>query len=197
MLKFAISGKARSGKNTTAKLIQQYFQPNIFVPLAFSDSLKDIVKILFPWIPHQLLFGDSQYRDLASLEIEKYTNNLCSTPRDLIKYFAVKIKEVNSNIFIDNLSQKYEDIQRNIKFINNSLIIITDIRFINEFQWAKDNQFCTLRVKRNRSLDNDATETEQDLILDREFDYIIDNSRNLEYLNKQIVNICQLEKQNI
>ena len=52
-----------------------------------------------------------------------------------------------------------------------------------------------IRVKRNNiSVSNDPTETEQDKILDSEFDYIIENNYPIEKLSDEVIKVINILK---
>ncbi len=69
---------------------------------------------------------------------------------------------------------------------DTSVHIITDLRFQNEYKSLKDQGFKLIRVKReNHLISNDVSETEQDLIPDSGFDFIIENDNDIKFLDDE------------
>lgn len=189
MKKIAISGKARSGKDTIARLIEEISGKNVF-RFAAADCLKDVAKTMFPWLRQECLWGDSQYRDQILEELKEKTGGKFESTRDLVKDLARYFKEINPNIIVENLDWKLKGFKQN-PYNWYHIMILTDIRFRDEFEWAKHNEFTTIRVIRpNLSLENkitqDSSEVCQEEISNDAFDWVIENDGDLEDLKKKI-----------
>ncbi len=69
------------------------------------------------------------------------------------------------------------------------MIVVTDVRFRNEFDALKNNNFFMIKLNRDdHTLINDIGETQQDEIKDYEFNFILNNNGTLKELDKEIVN---------
>jgi len=92
---------------------------------------------------------------------------------------------------IGMLMRKYDENQF-INYVDQNLknkIIVTDVRFMNEIEFLKKQNAILIKVKRfNKNEDNHITE--QDLS-DELFDYIIDNTKDLEHLKNQVIKILE------
>lgn len=183
MLKIAINGKARSGKDTFAKILKSKLLEKekicIVDIFAFADPLKKAAKVMFPLISDDWLYGKSELR-------ENIVPGTDFSVRDLLIDISNLGKKYNPNIWIDNMDQK-------IKKTCHDAIIISDQRFIAEFSYLLQNKFLTIRIKRDDcKISSDVSETEQDGILDMNYDYIIDNNKDLFSLEKQASEIIAL-----
>lgn len=205
MIKIAISGKGNVGKNTAAKILVDKTSKDLqflgdFPTYAFANKLKQIISIIFPGCDNRALYGSSELRQ------NKITSNLNISLPDWVTYRKVAcdlgkaMREYNPIIWIahvDKLFQKelkFESIHH--KFENNKIpFIISDLRFIEEYEWAKKNKFTLIRIKRNNHLkSDDVSEVEQDQISDDKFDFIIENNGSLDDLEKQLQKVIENHK---
>lgn len=186
MIKLAISGKAGSGKST----LQNMFISNISgeaVTAALADPIKEIIMIMFPKTKCDILYGKSENRYAkvpnASLNLEPITY------RELLQYLGTEVgRNLNPNIWIDVLDYK----KNKALSENKAMFIVSDVRFRNEFDHVKQNDYITIRIKRN--IDNNMdhiSESEQDEILDKEFDYVIYNICSKDDLEDQVKSILK------
>jgi hypothetical protein len=68
MIKLALAGKSKSGKDTTAQLIKELatkeLDPTVVVRnYSFASPIKQICKIMFPNVPDEHLYGPSELRE--------------------------------------------------------------------------------------------------------------------------------------
>lgn len=197
--KLAIHGKAKTGKNTVAKLIQQYCDFDVY-ETAFAKPIKEELIKLFD-INSEYLFGSSEKRqelfdeNLSYRELLIQYGEFCKTidPKIWIKktekdilynVYNVKYKQPK-DIIIDQQS-----LCLNTSFIpfDYKLIVITDLRFKREFDWLKKQNFKLLKLtrKNNDYFNNDLSETELDEMADNLFDYHMDNDGNLDELAQKV-----------
>lgn len=171
-----ICGKRRSGKDLIANFIcSQYNYTNKKI----SNDLKSIVKILFG-------FSDSQLESNEKDIIDPVWN---ITPRQSMQFFGTEIIQYK-------IQELIPDIQRNFwikSFINKNIInntqkiIISDLRFLHEYEELKKYNIIIIRVE--RKTDNVSSVDEH--ISEKEYlkiptDIVIQNNGSIEDLYKKI-----------
>lgn len=188
MYKIAITGKANSGKNTVGKLLikslfknTEYFK-GYYHFIAFADPLKKMARITFPEIPRKWLYGPSKYR--AEIIPGAFKNGVPLTVRqvliDLGNDFGRKYK---SDIWIKNFDHTFNKLVKK----QASAIVVTDVRFRNEFDHLKELGFFQIRLVRDAQLKiSDVSESNQDSIRDDEYDAIIVNNSTLADLKERV-----------
>lgn len=190
MFKIAITGKANSGKNTISKLIYNEIKKsnkNIRCKyIAFADPIKAMIRLMFPELPEKYLTGPSFFRSEIIPGAFKDGNPL--TVRQLLIDLGTGIgRNYKESIWLDAFYHTYN---KSIK--NKNMIIVTDVRFKNEFDLLKQLGFYQIKLIRNNSTKiNHISETNQDSILDSEYNYIINNNGTLLDLKKEVTNIVQ------
>ena len=188
MYKIAISGKAGSGKDTFAKLLRKQFDnvPGTGAELvALADPIKEIIRIMFPRTKKHTLYGPSELRQ--DLIPNAFKSGIPLTYRMLLQDLGTEVcRGYNESIWLDVATYKAE------KAVDcfRSSFIITDIRFVNEFNHFKNLGYNMIRIKRD-SLNNmnHSSETEQDSISDDAFDFVVDNNGTKSDLKKIVSNI--------
>jgi hypothetical protein len=151
-----ICGNARSGKDTMADLIIEILADNKI--RSFKTSFADEVK--------------EECRDLLmkTIGIDSFTEETedKNIIRPLLVTWGTEIRrKLNPNIWIEKLQGKLK---------NDSVAIISDVRFLNEFEWIKKNGgYCIFidRVKEDGSQIPPANnlEEENNLILRQKCDF--------------------------
>lgn len=191
MKKIAIIGKARSGKNTFANLLQmefkkKYVDSNIY-QLAFANSIKRIFSSYFPEADNNYLFGPSELR--SNIIDSKYVNDngIPISYRDGIIAIGEMGRSLNANFWINKLNEEFNHIS--FQSLNN-LVLITDVRRQNEFDYCKSNGYYIVNILRETQTSNHSTETDQETFRQLS-DLVIDNTlplSNLEYQAERIIN---------
>lgn len=186
MFKIAITGKANSGKNTTSKLLKQEIlkkQGKISCKyIAFADPIKQMIRLMFPNVPEKHLTGPSKFR--SEIIPGAFKDDKPLTVRQVLIDIGMGGRTYKHNIWLDAFDASFQ------KFKNKDIIIVTDVRFRNEFDHLKSLGFYQIRLLRNSHLQlNDVSETNQDSIKDEEYDYIIHNNGTLKDLKSQVSNI--------
>lgn len=195
MYKIAIAGKANSGKNTLGKLIanalKEQLNKNILKIkyLAFADPIKQMAQIMYPELPSKTLFGASHLRN--TIIPNAFDNEGAPlTIRKLLIDLGTNGRKYNESIWIDVLGsslKKYES--------EKDVAIITDVRFIDEFEYLKKKDCFIIKIIRdNKTIINHASETEQDSIPEESFNYIINNDEGIDKLRKEAYKIAKLLK---
>ena len=176
----AISGKARSGKNTVASIIVERLRyPNDKVKVAaLADPMKRIIQAMMPEASSECLFGASELRgEVIAGDKYKDRNGNPLTYRQALIDLGSFGRAFNPELWLNCL---VEDAN---KSVDKWAYIISDVRMRNEFDFLKEAGFIMVRVRR-KSIDtiDDISETEQDEITDDEFDYILNNDKEISDL---------------
>ena len=164
---FILSGKAKSGKNLIADIIEKYYSDKKCIQLSYAYYLKQYVKKITNWD------GSEENK-----------------PRDLLQSLGIDLlKKIDQNLLIRRV---IEDIKVYSYFYD--VIIVTDARLIEEIEEPKKIFNCiTIRINKNS---NNLTEeqrkhiTETNLDDYQNFDYVVEN-KDIEDLKKQIINILK------
>lgn len=190
MYKIAITGKANTGKNTVSKIITEELNKDIkdysrFKTIAFADPIKAMVAQMFPTLPKEYLYGSSENR---AKEIPgAFKNGKPLTVRQLLIDLGTGVgREYKENLWLDVFDYTFKI----AKSKKRQVVIVTDVRFRNEFDHLKKLEFFQIRVLRDSYTKiNHSSETNQDSIRDDEFDVVIENNGSLEELENKIKQI--------
>lgn len=136
-----------AGKDTVAKLLTEYN----YYPVSFAENLKHVLSILFGW--------DKEMLDGHTVESRKWRDQIDHwwaeklgipdfTPRKAMTMVGTDLfrKHFSDQIWILSLHKKIDDIQKQ----QSCNIVITDIRFKNEFDYVKQIADKTYRIDRYR-----------------------------------------------
>jgi len=144
----AIAGNARTGKDTLGNnfvniLNEQGIKAKTF---SFADELKRSVD--------EFLFKQTGISAFTEVQEEK----------NLIRPFLVcwgtdVMRKINNNIWIEKLSDT---------LLSDHVNIITDLRFINELEWVKQNSGLSLLIKREGIEPANDYEDQQNKILEEQ-----------------------------
>jgi cytidylate kinase len=185
MLKIAISGKAGSGKNTVASLITDVLKltPEQYRISAFANKIKELTVAFFPGCSQEDLYGASELRQ------NKIISDINKVIPTSATYRAVNLdigklgREYNSRFWVAHEALNYMQAP-----VQTKVYMIADLRFIEEYEWVKDNDFTLIRVKRDNLIKiNDVSETEQDKLADGMFDMVLDNNGSMDDLRQQLI----------
>lgn len=168
MTVIGVSGKKRSGKDTFFQMLEKHSSVPVY-RLAFADTLKNEIyeRILKPdGLERSMLDNDAtkeQFRTLLQWWGTEYRRRLF---RD--DYWLAKLSEQ---------LEQYKD--------QNAIVVITDVRFPNEFTFIKSIGGLMVRVSRP-GLPNSTDPHPSEVALDDEkgFDTFIDNNGTLEQFDK-------------
>ena len=165
---FILSGQARSGKNTVAKLIEEYYSDKKCITISFGYYIKDYAKRISDW-----------------------DGNEETKPRELLQQLGIELikNKINDKLFINRI---IDDIEVFSYFYD--IIIISDARLKDEVETLKNKYNNSLSIRIIRTNDNGLTEqqknhlTETDLNEYDKFDKKIINT-SYENLKKDIESI--------
>lgn len=132
-----LCGFSGSGKDTVADIFVKYG----YKKLSFADSLKDAVSVIFGW-DREMLEGKTEKSRKFRERKDKFWSKKFGrdiTPRKILQEFGTEVCRDNliNTIWIDSLERKID-----------GNVVITDVRFKNEYQFVKDIGGTIIRVKR-------------------------------------------------
>ncbi len=188
MYKIAICGKANTGKNTVSKLILRELRNKFrgkktlsHEYIAFADPIKAMIRLMFPTLPEKYLTGSSSNR--AEIIPGAFKEGVPLTVRQLLIDLGTGVgRSYKESIWLDAFDHTFEKMQR------KSVVIVTDVRFPNEFDHLKRLGFYQLRLLRDsHTVINHASETKQDSIPDEDFDYVLNNNGTLKDLKGEVI----------
>lgn len=190
MYKIAITGQANTGKNTLSKMLVKDIRSRDDLPtmkshyMAFADPIKEIVHIMFPKIPKIHLYGSSKFRkSIIEGALDKNGNPL--TIRQLLIDLGTELgRKYKDTIWLENFDERFS------KF-KSGIVIVTDVRFRNEFDHLKKKGFYQIRLYRptTDAPINHISETQQNSITDDEYDYVLHNTAGLKELKNKVKEI--------
>jgi hypothetical protein len=212
-----VVGKAGSGKDTIADML---VKNNNMCKMAFADPLKRICKELFNFTDEQL-WGPSEKRSEPDFRYKRYTDNgleYLNARTALQKIGTEGARFCYENIWVEYTIRqitkllssdvyRYSSIKGVYSVISGELemdgskhptgVVVSDCRFYNEIIGIKNAGGIIIKINRSNSGLNGLaaahqSETEQDLIPDAEFNYVIDNNSTLSDLEFKISNIINL-----
>jgi len=194
MVRIAISGKMGHGKDTFATLLGKYMK-NI-KQYAFATKVKTIV---------------------AEMTDTSLEDNSCSVGKGTIvpifektlgqlqQEVGTKLREIDQNIWIKSLMATkgfLEEIKE--EGVAAAVVVITDVRFKNEFLFCRENNFILIRVTRESTnhhsrLDGRDKEHISETDLDEyysqnKFDLVIKNDFDLEHLEKLVISFVEEQR---
>lgn len=204
MYKIAICGRANTGKNTLAKLLEQEIYDKInkeyaakhdtppgqtytnfsWKSLAWADPIKEIVLIMFPHASKECLYGPSHLR--AEPIAGAFKNGKPLTYRQALIDIGTEVgRAYNDKIWLENFDHRFEQILLKQKL---DLVVVTDTRFRNEFEHLKKKDFFQIRLYRDTGMApiEHVSETNQNTIRDEEFDYVLFNNKSLDDLKEEV-----------
>lgn len=160
-------GKLQSGKTTVANILKEFYPSSI--KIAFGDAVKEMI-LKAGLCTREELWGVKT--DFSRLMMQKIGT-------DIIR------KQVSNNFWIDKMREKINHI---LESKSDSVIIIDDVRFINEAELVRNLNGKLIRIVRpslqqNKKENLHLSETEQDLI---NVNFEIINDSSLEDLKTKV-----------
>jgi dephospho-CoA kinase len=189
MYKIAICGKANTGKNTVSKILRKEVsktQTGIFCEyIAFADPIKAMIRIMFPDLPEKNLTGSSKFR--SEIIPGAFKEGQPLTVRQLLIDLGTGVgRTYKETIWLEAFDHTFQRAQSKKK----NMVVVTDVRFRNEFDHLKKLGFYQIRLLRDSHLQiNHASETNQDSIKDDEFDFVLHNNGTLKDLKTEVLKI--------
>lgn len=176
-----LSGKIGTGKSTIANI----FEDNGYHLDSFANSIKDISNIIFGFDKNILEGFTKENRELKEKPDEHYSSflNKSFSPRDsLLLIGELGRNNIHPDIWVEPVFNRYN-------LNKNKKLLITDVRFPNEYNMIKKRGGVIFRINRDNSYKlNHETECALD---NYNFDYVIDNNGTLEELVEKIKNLIR------
>lgn len=159
-LRLAFGHQARVGKDTVADYIIANNGP--CVRLAFATKLYQIT---------------DNIQNTLGMSVEKDANLLQKEGSLLRDHYG-------GDIFVNKLIEDMTTAINNDPTIN---VIITDVRYLNEFEALKKLGFTIVKITRdNRVINRDSNHTSETSLVGAKFDMVIDNNGTLQDLYSQV-----------
>ena len=171
----AISGKANSGKSTVGEI----FEKKGFRLDSFASSVKDICSILFNF-PRDKIEGirseDRIWRETPDKSMSELLKRDFS-PRDAMMLIGgIGRNQIHNDIWIKTLFDRYEK--------NKTNLLITDLRFPNEYEEIRKRKGIIIRINSNRA--KKSSHISECALDNHIFDYIIDNNGTIDDLYEKV-----------
>jgi hypothetical protein len=164
---FLLAGKARSGKDTVAKIISEYYKGKKIVQIGFADYIKGYCQKITGWD------GTDETK-----------------PREVMQHVGSDIvrDKINKDFFINRVC---EDIEVYKYFFD--VIIISGARFPNELEIPKQKFSNVFVIKMERpNYENELTIKQKAHITEnalddyKNYDYVIENNGDIQELKEKV-----------
>jgi hypothetical protein len=191
-----LSGKIQSGKTTVAEYLYKHLDNEDKSICGFSSKLKRSFLSMFGY----------EYSVDADDQDFKSSVHFCGkTNRLLMQEFGAKMREIWPDVWIENWKYSLNYLP------NDALVIVPDVRFVNEVKAIQDMGGIVIRLTRNPVDSKDETETALDAVYSRTlftmqggmelrigenanlmFDHIVDNSAlSIDETNAKVLAIAK------
>jgi hypothetical protein len=142
---------------------------------------------MFPDLPEKYLTGSSEFR--AQVIPGAFKNGEPLTVRQLLIDLGTGVgRTYKETIWLE----AFDHALAKAKHKQKNMVIVTDVRFRNEFEHLKKLGFYQIRLLRDSHTQiNHSSETNQDSIRDDEFNYVIHNNSTLADLKKEVAIIAE------
>ena len=168
---FVLSGKARSGKTETAKIIESYYKEKKCITISFAYYLKDYIKRITNW-----------------------DGNEDTKPRELLQHLGIELikNNIDDKLLINRILQ---DIEVFSYFYD--IIIISDARLVDEIESVKNKYPNSVSIRISNNCNNNLTDKQKNHITEtgldnyNDFDYFVTN--DYDNLEKELENILRSE----
>ena len=163
-MKIAFTGIAGSGKDF---LVNYLVQEQGFTRVSFSDQLKKLSKIIYPWMEQDY----PPYEKEQPLNITLSSGELITkTPREIWLHLNL-LRQIEDGLFLRML-------QEDIDSLDTDKIVISDIRPKIEWDWCKNNNFTTIYINPTKQIYEPNDFDKQVLLYKGQADLIFNNNFN-------------------
>ena len=192
----AFSGKARSGKSESSKLLKEIVQQSNdtkFIGFSFATKVKEIAKYYFNWDEnkdiHHKVYSTGEVKSDGLIAVDGDSEIIQDKGRQLLINIGQKFREIRSSIWADIVVQQMKDLD--LGEPENVIYCIDDMRFKNEVKALGNyGRLVTIRLNRTNGQLNIDDVTEKDLDAHK-FDYYIENDGSVSDLKQNLQQIYQ------
>lgn len=178
----SFSGKAASGKDTAVSILTG----KGFKRRAFADQVKRVAKMMFDLTPEQM--SDNEQKEAMDERWGK-------TPRQILQQVGVGMRDVHPDVWCRYVLQDIADLYD----LEKQSFAISDLRFPNEMAAIKAMGGFCVRVERpgsgSKTGGKDISETALDKV--KKWDFVLDNSKDIPHLEKQINEMLRTFKERV
>lgn len=163
------------GKDTFAKKLKNRLERwGVCVSIVhFADHMKDMACVFF----EEYGMANSAYYEDYPEEKDEQLPGCCYTPRDLWIRYANEMRKANAGVWV-------ECMRRRLGWLTlNGVIIIPDVRFINEFDFIRSSGGILIDMSTDDA-DNDCLQLDGSCDASCDWDYIIYNDFKPKTLKK-------------
>lgn len=191
-----LSGKASSGKDTTADILVRIYG---FQKTALANPMKKVCMDVYGFT-HTQLWGPSEHRNAPDMRYPRKDGTYL-TPREALQRLGSEWARNNyEDTWVDLVMRQADQMLQADSPLYPTPpkgVIITDIRFPNEFDALKKRGAKVVRIKRpGAGLKGEAANHSSEIALDQhlnsEFDYVLDNSGTMEQLEDNVVEMMKV-----
>lgn len=180
----ALCGRRRAGKDTIASIL---YELHGYENVKISQDLKDAAKILFGFTNDQIESGLKDQID------ERWG----ISPRQALQFIGTEVMQYSINDLLPSIGRKFwikGCIQKHIAPCEEKLVVLSDLRFVHEYEELKNTflgDFMVIRIERERHdvnalLDEHVSEKEY---LNIPFDAMITNNGTKAELLTKVKNM--------
>ncbi len=183
-----LCGRRRAGKDTVAKVLEDLHG---YENVKISQDLKDALKILFGFSAEQI----------ESCSKDQLDDRWGISPRQAMQFVGTEVMQYNINALLPDIGRKFwikGCINKHIIPHENKLIVLSDLRFIHEFEELRNTfmeDFMVIRIDRDR---HDANTIVDEHVSEREylnipFDAQIINNGSMEELIVKVKDALEMK----
>lgn len=174
------SGKKQSGKDTVAGMFKHY-SLNTFQKKQFSHKLKVFCSNILGIPVEQFELDTVKQLTLGPEWNKGLLKDIPLTVRQFLQYTGTSVRDnVHVDFWVNALFTDYKE---------NDDWLITDVRFPNEYERVNDKGGFIIRIERSGLDTSDQHISETALDKGFDFDFTIDNSYDLSYIDQQVKQI--------
>jgi dephospho-CoA kinase len=175
----AICGEKRSGKDVLANYIAHKYG---YTKLAFADPLKNIVKLIFDFNDIQVGIDEINCNGTEKDTIDERWG---ISPRQALQFFGTEIFQNNIQQLIPNINKDFFANSLINKIKDNHTYVISDIRFLHEYEKLKNYDLTIIRISRPTNFFNTDNHLSEQEFKKLPFDFEIVNDTTIQkYFHK-------------
>lgn len=179
-----LCGRRRAGKDTVAGILDELHG---YENVKISQDLKDALKILFG-------FSNDQIESCLKDQVDERWG---ISPRQAMQFIGTEVMQYNINGLLPNMGRKFwikGCINKHILPFEDKLIVLSDLRFLHEYEELKHTfleSFIVIRIDRDATnidslVDEHVSEKEY---LNIPYDVLITNNGSKDDLVTRVTNI--------